>query len=74
MWKDELISIWESDEIIDLEILLDKIKQLEDYVGKAYIMKVLKETIGDRKKAAELLHISERRLRYILNEKGKSAQ
>lgn len=74
LWKDELISIWESDEIIDLEILLDKIKQLEDYVGKAYIMKVLKETIGDRKKAAELLQISERRLRYILNEKGKSAQ
>lgn len=73
-WKAEMISIWESDEIIDFEIIIDKLKQLEKYIEKAYIMKVLKETIGDRKKAAQLLNISERRLRYILNEKGKSVQ
>lgn len=71
IWKEEMLSLWEDDDIVDLDLLLERINQLEKYIGKAYIMKALKETIGNRKKAAELLNISERRLRYLLNEKGK---
>lgn len=70
-WKEEMLSLWEDDDIVDLDLLLERINQLEKYIGKAYIMKALKETIGNRKQAAELLNISERRLRYLLNEKGR---
>mgnify|MGYP001312239831 FL=1 len=71
-WKEDMVSLWNGDSIEELDVVLHKLKQLELFVGKAYIMKTLKETVGDRKEAARLLNISERRLRYILNEKGPS--
>lgn len=70
-WEKEMISIWEDDHIVEMDILLQKIKELENFVGKAYIQKVLKKTIGNRKEAADQLGISTRKLRYLLNEKGQ---
>lgn len=73
LWVDGMLDIWERDEIVPLDAVLENVRQLETYVGKAYVLKALKETIGDRKRAAERLKTSERRLRYILNEKGKQS-
>lgn len=70
-WTAKLISTWQSstNEKIELEELLESVKELEAYIGKAFVMKMLKETIGNRKEAAERLTISMRKLRYLLNEK-----
>lgn len=69
-WNREILSLWASDNEIDLETLLLRVKNLETEIGKAFVQKMLRETIGDRKKAAKRLHISMRKLRYLLNEKG----
>lgn len=66
---DKLKQLWQSDDEVDLEEVLNEIKWLEKYVGREFILKELKETLGNRKQAAQRLNINERRLRYILNEK-----
>lgn len=66
---DRLNSLWQSDEDVDLEDVLNEIRWLEKYVGRKFIMKALRKSIGNRKEAAQRLSINERRLRYILNEK-----
>lgn len=70
-WQKEIREILEQDDIMPLEKILGTIKQLEEAVGTAYIEKALQYTIGNRKEAAELLGITDRRLRYLLKEKGK---
>lgn len=68
-WTQQLLSFWEDQEV-EFETVLDHIKQLETNVGQAFMKKALRETLGNRKEAAAVLKISERKLRYLLNEKG----
>ncbi|WP_458414621.1 sigma-54-dependent transcriptional regulator [Schinkia sp. CFF1] len=68
-WSEELHSYWKADEAIPLEVIIEKIKELEDVIGKAFIKKALKRTLGNRKKAAEMLDLTPRQLRYLLKEK-----
>lgn len=70
-WTEEMLHIWNKKEIVDMEYLLRKVKDLEREVGRAFVLKVLKETIGDRQDAAKRFKISMRKLRYLLNEKGQ---
>ncbi|WP_142996801.1 sigma 54-interacting transcriptional regulator [Alteribacter keqinensis] len=49
--------------------LLEAVRLYEKELIQARIETVLKETSGDRKRAAELLDLTERKLRYWLNEK-----
>ena len=72
-WKKEMLKIWESEEIVAMDVLLEKVKELEEFTGRAYIRKVLTHTIGNQKEAAELLEINQRKLRYLLHEKGQSS-
>ena len=67
-WMAELQEQWEAKNS-DFTIVLDQIKQLEAKVGQAFMKKALRETLGNRKEAAALLNISERKFRYLLNEK-----
>lgn len=68
-WVLKLLGFWEAEEI-DFEKVSQHLKQLEANVGQAFMKKVLRDTLGNRKKAAVVLNISERKLRYLLNEKG----
>lgn len=67
-WMAELQKQWE-DKNSDFTIVLDQMKQLEAKVGQAFMKKALRETLGNRKEAAASLNISERKFRYLLNEK-----
>ncbi|GER68661.1 transcriptional regulator [Weizmannia acidilactici] len=68
-WTNHILSVFNGKEEIHLEKLLEEIKQLESKVGKAFIMKTLKEAGGNRNEAARRLKITIRKLRYLLNEK-----
>ncbi|AMA73282.1 MULTISPECIES: sigma-54-dependent transcriptional regulator [Aneurinibacillus] len=71
-WKQELLAQWQSSiEHIDFPSIMKRIKELERIIEKAFVTKALRETLGNQKKAARLLNISVRTLRYLLNEKGK---
>lgn len=70
-WAAEMKQIWE-DEESTFDQVIECIKQLELFAGKAYVRRALQETMGNRKEAAQKLNISIRKLRYILNEKGHS--
>lgn len=69
-WTDDMLVAWKGKGKIEMEMVLGKVKELEREIGRAFVMKVLKETIGDRQDAAKRLNISMRKLRYLLNEKG----
>ncbi|MDQ0214378.1 two-component system NtrC family response regulator [Oikeobacillus pervagus] len=66
----QILMSWKSDQAIDLDDILQEVRQLEDLIGKAFVTKALKETVGNRKEAAKMLNITERKLRYLLKEKG----
>jgi two-component system NtrC family response regulator len=68
-WVDHTLSAFEEKKEINLDEVLLQIKELELQVGKAFIQKTLKETLGNRKEAAKRLQITMRKLRYLLNEK-----
>lgn len=51
-----------------LEEMMESMKRMEKRTAKAFIEKALHHTAGNRERAAELLHISPRKLRYYLNE------
>ncbi|WP_203362758.1 sigma-54 dependent transcriptional regulator [Bacillus sp. REN10] len=70
-WQQQLLEAWHSPEETKLDDIQQKIKQLEREAMKAFIMKSLKETLGNRKEASKRLGISTRQLRYLLNEKKK---
>lgn len=68
-WTNHVLTVFNQKEEISLEEILDQVKDLEAYVGKAFIMKTLKDVEGNRKEAAKRLQITMRKLRYLLNEK-----
>ncbi|MGJ7913036.1 sigma-54-dependent transcriptional regulator [Neobacillus sp. LXY-1] len=68
-WHQDLMLLWEMDRGVDLHKILDMIKSFESKTVQALIYKALQTTIGNRKEAADLLGISQRKLRYYLNEK-----
>lgn len=68
-WTNQVLTVFNQIEKISLEEILDQVKDLETYVGKAFIMKTLKDVEGNRKEAAKRLQITMRKLRYLLNEK-----
>ncbi|WP_338749053.1 sigma-54 dependent transcriptional regulator [Bacillus sp. FJAT-52991] len=70
-WQQQLLDVWNSTEETKLDEIQNKIKELESEAMKAFIMKSLKETLGNRKEAAKRLGISTRQLRYLLNERKK---
>lgn len=53
---------------VELEALLANMRMMERKLAKTLIEQTLKETIGNRKDAAEKLGITARKLRYYLNE------
>lgn len=68
-WQQEIRDMWKSEEITELQLVLDRIKKLETETIQAFIEKSLRKTVGNRKKAVEDLGITMRKLRYYLNEK-----
>jgi two-component system NtrC family response regulator len=68
-WINGILTAFEQKDEIDLEEVLAQIKQLESQIGKAFILRTLKDTLGNRKEAAKRLKITMRKLRYLLNEK-----
>ncbi len=70
-WTGYILSLWkENNERLDLQHVLDAVKDLETQIGRFFVWKTLKETLGDKKEAAERLNITVRQLRYLLKEKG----
>ncbi|WP_216829014.1 sigma-54-dependent transcriptional regulator [Alkalihalobacterium elongatum] len=69
-WNAEMVDLLEGQEELDLELVKDNIKRLEEVVEKAFVYKALRDTLGNRKEASKKLNITVRKLRYILNEKG----
>lgn len=69
-WINYMLSLWKNSDRVDLEHVLSLVKELEMQIGRSFVMKTLKETIGNRKETAERLNITVRKLRYLLKEKG----
>lgn len=59
---------------VNLPIILDNLKMAESRLAKGIIHKALRETMGDRQKASELLGITPRVLRYLLKERPKAIE
>ncbi|MGX6444295.1 sigma-54-dependent transcriptional regulator [Neobacillus sp. K501] len=68
-WIRQTLNVFEQKDGIRLEEVLSQVKQLESHIGKAFVLRTLKETYGNRKEAANRLQITIRKLRYLLNEK-----
>jgi two-component system, NtrC family, response regulator len=74
-WTSYILSLWkENNERLDLQHVLDAVKDLETQIGRFFVWKTLKETLGDKKEAAERLNITVRQLRYLLKEKGTASK
>ncbi|QSB49282.1 sigma-54-dependent transcriptional regulator [Parageobacillus toebii] len=74
-WTGYILSLWkENNERLDLQHVLDAVKDLETQIGRFFVWKTLKETLGDKKEAAERLNITVRQLRYLLKEKGTASK
>ncbi|WLR52536.1 sigma-54 dependent transcriptional regulator [Bacillus tianshenii] len=69
---EEIISVVNKEDEIQLESVLNRVKGFEKELGKALIQETLRDTLGNRKEAAKRLNISIRKLRYLLNEKTYS--
>ncbi|WP_054637064.1 sigma-54 dependent transcriptional regulator [Thalassobacillus sp. C254] len=69
-WTSHVLSLWRQEEPPPLEEVLDKVKELEQVTGQAFVEKTLQQTYGNRREAARQLDITMRKIRYILNEKG----
>jgi two-component system, NtrC family, response regulator len=74
-WTGYILSLWkEGNQRLDLKHVLDAVKDLEMQIGRFFVQKTLKETLGDKKEAAERLNITVRQLRYLLKEKGTASK
>ncbi|WP_044749336.1 sigma-54-dependent transcriptional regulator [Bacillus alveayuensis] len=73
-WTSYILSLWKENKKVDLEQVLSLVKDLEKQIGRSFVMKTLKETVGNRKEAAERLNITIRKLRYLLKEKGADSK
>ncbi|HWO97611.1 MAG TPA: sigma-54 dependent transcriptional regulator [Bacillus sp. (in: firmicutes)] len=71
-WVESILETFEQQKEINLEEVLGQVKELESQIGKAFILRTLKDTLGNRKEAAKRLQINIRKLRYLLNEKKAS--
>lgn len=71
-WRNEKLADFNASNKINLEHVLTEIKQLETDIGKDMVQQALQNTFGNRNEAAKRLHISMRKLRYLLNEKNKT--
>lgn len=71
-WRNEKLADFNASNKINLENVLTEIKQLETDIGKEMVQQALQNTFGNRNEAAKRLHISMRKLRYLLNEKNKT--
>jgi len=71
-WRKRLVEDFQQKKEMDLTDLLSEIKKLESIVSKEIVLQALQQTYGNRNEAAKRLHISMRKLRYILNEKNHS--
>ncbi|WP_017729345.1 sigma-54-dependent transcriptional regulator [Halalkalibacterium ligniniphilum] len=71
-WKHQILSLWQNQHDVKLDDVLLMVKELETEIGKAFVQKTLQDTLGNRKEAAKRLNISQRKLRYLLNEKGQA--
>jgi two-component system NtrC family response regulator len=69
-WMNGVLALWRNSDRLDLEHVLSSVKELETKIGRSFVLKMLKETLGNRKEAAERLNITVRTLRYLLKEKG----
>lgn len=69
-WTDNMIAVWKNEDKVEMEMILHNVKELEREIGRAFVMKMLRATIGNRQDAAKRLNISMRKLRYLLNEKS----
>jgi two-component system, NtrC family, response regulator len=65
-----VVSQISSIEEINFQQMMDKLKKIETQVGRKIIKKGLKETEGNRKALSAKLNMTNRVLRYLLNEKG----
>ncbi|WML28608.1 sigma-54 dependent transcriptional regulator [Neobacillus sp. OS1-32] len=70
-WQLEMLEMWKKEETFGLHKVLAMMKSLETETTNTFIQKALKKTIGNRAEAARLLGITDRKLRYLLNEKNK---
>ncbi|TSI10118.1 sigma-54 dependent transcriptional regulator [Lysinibacillus sp. BW-2-10] len=70
-WTKNILSLWDGHNDIELDDVLFSVKELEKQVGRSFVLKSLKNHVGDRKKTADSLNITTRQLKYLLNEKGK---
>ncbi|MDF1508481.1 sigma-54 dependent transcriptional regulator [Robertmurraya sp. DFI.2.37] len=68
-WSEEILKMLYAKKNSDLNNVFEMMNMLEAKTTQAFIEKALKNTIGNRKKAAEELGITLRKLRYYLNEK-----
>ncbi|MGO4886457.1 sigma-54-dependent transcriptional regulator [Anaerobacillus sp. MEB173] len=73
-WNENIVSFWENEDSISLDQVTSKIKELENNMTKAFITRALRDALGNRKVAAKQLNISQRQLRYLLNEKKHSTR
>ncbi|OES45737.1 sigma-54-dependent transcriptional regulator [Domibacillus iocasae] len=65
----QVTDLYNSDEPVGLDELLQTMKRMEKQTAEAFINKTLKETAGNRELAAKKLGVSKRKIRYYLNEK-----
>ncbi|MCP1144192.1 sigma-54-dependent transcriptional regulator [Lysinibacillus endophyticus] len=70
-WTRNILTMWDKNKDIQLDDVLYSVKELEKQVGRSFVLKSLKNHVGDRKKTADSLKITPRQLKYLLNEKGK---
>ena len=70
-WTRNILSMWDQKKDVQLDDVLGSVKELEKQVGRSFVLKSLKNHVGDRKKTADSLNITPRQLKYLLNEKGR---
>ncbi|PAE19107.1 response regulator [Bacillus sp. 7504-2] len=68
-WSEEILKMLYVQKSSDLNKVFEMMNILEAKATQTFIEKALKNTVGNRKKAAEELGITLRKLRYYLNEK-----
>src|SRR5699024_1068232 len=70
-WENHMIHSLEDLRNFDFNHIENQIKELEHRVETTFVKQALIEADGNRKEAAHLLNISQRKFRYLLNEKNK---
>ncbi|WP_018922674.1 sigma-54-dependent transcriptional regulator [Salsuginibacillus kocurii] len=71
-WCEDLLTLYEESTSTNFDSIQTKLKEMEVTVERAFVEQTLRDTLGDRKKAASQLNINPRKIRYLLNEKRHS--